>query len=1237
MNTRWRIAVDTGGTFTDCIGVDPQGNSRSVKVLSSGQIRGTVRERINAKTLRVSGLPDQPAGFWEGFRVASEGGRWEVESAVARNNNWVFSFQRALPETLVPGSTLSLETGEEAPVLGIRLLTGKGPREPFPEANLRLGTTKGTNALLEGKGNPPLFVVTKGFGDLLKIRDQRRPELFALNVQTPEALPGPVFELDSRQDKQGAILEDGGLEALRQFLKKESGNLPRTAAVSLIHGYRNAYLEDRVAEVLEEAGISYVAKGSSLSPFIGYLTRSETAVVDAYLGPLMEAYLEAVRNPLPEGGSFRVMTSAGGLLSGAHYRPKDSLLSGPAGGVVGVAALGRRTGRRQLLALDMGGTSTDVSRYSGRKDLVDEHQVGPARLVAPALRIETVAAGGGSICDFDGHLLQVGPESAGADPGPACYGRGGPLTLTDVNLLLGRFSDEHISIPIHREAAEKALAMVQKKVREEGDQNLSREALLEGFLDLANERMSQAMQRISVREGFDPKAFCLVAFGGAGGQHACAIADRLGIGEIMAPAEAGVLSAFGIQEATLEAQQGKQILQPWNSFQKEYKKEAAQLRKEVEQKLEAEGWSGEEEVLCESEIFLRFQGQDLEIPVSTEADSIEEAFGEAFKKIFGYLPEDRVLEVSRLRLRLEVAAGDPEEESFEPVEEYDVSALQVLPDPFSSLVVEPGWRLYRGSAGTRLLKRDQEQDSPRPRQNSRSIIGKTLITQRLRNLVEAMGTQLRRTALSTNIKERLDFSCALLDGAGRLVVNAPHIPVHLGALGLCIRKVSESVDWRPGDIVVVNHPHYGGSHLPDITTIAPVFEEGAPATDAPLAFLANRAHHAEVGGLLPGSMPPHAKNLAEEGVVIPPTVLFREGKSYWEDLRAIFQNGAWPSRRVEENLADLHAQVASLRKGGEEFQVLLDQIDAEGLEAHLAFLSGLAEDEVRRPLREAVGQGIAGSTELDDGSRIEVSLRPKGDQICIDFTNTSPTHSGNLNATPAIINSVLLYVLRLLVGNRNDLPLNEGFLKSLCLNLPEGMLNPHFPKNPEECPAVVGGNVEVSQRLVDLLLRTLKLSAGSQATMNNILFGNSQFSHYETLGGGSGAGPDWAGASGTHVHMSNTAITDPEILEFRFPVRLWQFALRADSGGRGQYAGGNGLVREYEFLEALQVSLLTQQRDRGPPGLEGGRSGAPGRQLWIPAEGDKKKLKASDRFDASPGDRLILETPGGGGWGTPET
>jgi len=1238
MQSKWRIAVDTGGTFTDCTGVDPSGKAHQAKVLSSSCLRGQVVEtEPGARLLKVSDIPSMNPGFFKGFSIRI--GDWsspvlDSASGDGEESACTFTVGKALPDELKTGALVSLGTGEEAPILGIRMMTGTAPADEFPPLDLRLGSTRGTNALLEEKGDPPLLIMNEGFKDLLRIRDQRRPDLFALQVETPNPLHGPVLEVGGRLDRDGKEVETLDPETIRKpagdFLKKGITN----AVVALMHSYRNPAHEESVVALLRELGYEYVTFSAEASPFIHYLSRSETAVVDAYLGPLMEAYLDAVETPLQRRGQFRIMTSAGGLSSRRSFYPRDSLLSGPAGGVVGVAAVGKRMGRNRMLALDMGGTSTDVSRYDGAHAYVETHSVGRARLASPALRIETVAAGGGSICGFDGNLLTVGPESAGAEPGPACYGAGGPLTLTDVNLLLGRFTAEKMEIPLFEGEARKAFARIHRQIEERTGKSMGERELLEGFLDLANERMAQAMNRISVREGFDPSDFTLVAFGGAGGQHACAIADKLGICEIVAPAESGILSAYGISKASLEVQRGEQIFRLWKDFKSSCASRLDHLEEKAKSALKREGWDGGEALVVERELYLRLEGQDLEIAVSADEKSIGDAFTKAFKSIFGYFPPGREIEVSRVRIRVRVRDEALEKEDFKPEKSGAEEKTRCIAEDFFTLVVEPGWRVYRSKHGSIQLRREMDIDDGECTNFTRpDVIGKTLMTQRLRNLVEEMGTQLRRTALSTNIKERLDYSCALLDSQGRLIVNAPHIPVHLGALGVCVRRVSEDIEWRPGDMIIVNHPHFGGSHLPDITMITPLFTGDEGENWRLSGFLANRAHHAEIGGILPGSMPPHAKTLAEEGVVIPPTYLYKKGVGNWERIRMLLGSGPYPSRQVEENCADLHAQVASLRKGRDTFEGLVRAVGADMLESHMTFLRNLAREAVTGPLDKRITRGVEAVEFLDDGSRLSVKIQTGDGRPTLDFSGTSPVHAGNMNATPAIVHSVVLYTLRLMVGKQGDLPLNEGFLDGLEIVLPECLLNPTFPRDPRRCPAVVGGNVEVSQRLADTLIKALGLSACSQGTMNNIIFGNDAFSHYETLGGGSGAGPGWDGAGGTHVHMSNTAITDAEILEFRFPVRLREFSLRKGSGGVGKFQGGEGLVRIYEFLERLAVSLLSQHRNSGPFGCEGGAPGKPGRQFFLRPGNEPVGLDFAAHLNMEPGDRLHVETPGGGGWG----
>ncbi len=1218
MRDMWHIGADTGGTFTDLIGLNPAGGLCRTKVLSSGCLRARL-VKAEGVTLTLEGLPAMASGMLQGFRLRSAGNDEAGVVVVSHDKNRI-ELERELPG-LESGRLVELVTGEEAPVVGARVLTGTPGDEPLPPIAMRLGTTRGTNALLERRGAKTLFLVTKGFADLLTIGDQRRPDIFALDIRKPRPLYDHVIEVDERLCANGSVLnalEVG--EDLRSAIRQAREGGCEAAAVALLHSYRNPAHEEKLGEVLREEGFSTVSLSSALAPFIKLVPRAQTAVTDAYLGPVMEAYLNRVEAAIPDG-RLHIMTSAGGLVGRGQFRPKDSLLSGPAGGVVGASAIGLQTGFRRIIAFDMGGTSTDVSRFDGEFSYRDVQRVGDSQIVAPALSIETVAAGGGSICGYDGQSLFVGPESAGAQPGPACYGAGGPLTLTDVNLLAGRLDPEHFGIPVSPADAE---ARLDEIIAATGS---ARETLLAGFLNIANERMADAIRAISVREGYDPADYALVAFGGAGGLHACPVAENLGIGTVLFPKNAGLLSAHGLRNARMERICEEQVLQPLAEVEDELGKRFETLAATGSSQLEAEGIAPEECEVRQRVVLLRLAGQEspLEVPWEPKV-SLADGFSERYRQVFGYWEPGGALEVVKLRAVVATAAEHEATESFTEAESAS-DQPRVLADETATLVVDPGWSLRRGRDGT--LRLEREAYSKTDTFEADEFVRRELFTNRFRRVVEEMGMQLQRTAVSTNVKERLDYSCALLDAQGELIANAPHIPVHLGALGLCVRRVADTLELKPGDLAITNHPGFGGSHLPDVTVISPVHTGDKTL----IGYVASRAHHAEIGGKRPGSMPVDATNLAEEGVVIAPRYLIREDGSRFEALEKLLHGGPWPSRDVANNLADIRAQVAANRRGVQTLLAMAEEFGEELVARQMDDLKAFSATVMRQALAKLLSTERSARQELDDGAGIEVAFTPDTDgAVCIDFSGTSAVHPGNLNATPAIVHSALIYVLRLLV--QEDLPLNDGLLAGLDICLPEGMLNPAFGDDPARAPAVMGGNVEVSQRLVDTLLLALGGAACSQGTMNNLVFGDERCSYYETIGGGAGAGEGFAGASGVHVHMTNTAITDPEVFEWRYPVRLWRFALRSGSGGGGKWRGGDGLVREIEFLEPLSVSLLTQRRASGPEGLQGGGAGQPGRQVLRSGDGSERPLKASDQFEAEPGQRLRIETPGGGGFGT---
>jgi 5-oxoprolinase (ATP-hydrolysing) len=1286
VSASWTILADTGGTFTDCVALGPTGRITRTKVLSTSALRGdaeVVEARGDRRSLRPDpehGLPGAvvrglachliPGGSFVGLAAGYDDATGSLMVAHGEDS-------AALP---APGTRVRFElrSPEAAPVLGARILTGTPLGAPFPPLALRLATTRGTNALLERKGARSALFVTRGFGDFLRIGDQSRPDLFALELRKPPPLAERVFEVGERTGAEGRVVlpldeaEETRIAARAREIR-DAGIT--SAAVVFLHAWRNPDHEEAAARILREHGIPHVVASSETAPFQGLLRRGETAAVEAYLGPVVRGFVGEVTGALP-AARIHVMTSAGGLVTGETVRAAETLLSGPAGGVVGAAGVGARSGLARVLSFDMGGTSTDVARVDGSPTRVEAHRVGDATLQAPAVGVETVAAGGGSICAAGPNGLSVGPESAGADPGPACYGAGGPLTLTDANLLLGRLDPDRFGIPIDPEAArtraeevlEAATGATAEAAAGATAERPPLEVLLEGFVELADARMADAIRRISVARGYDPVDHALVAFGGAGPQHACAVAALLGIRTVLVPEDAGLLSAVGLGHAVVERFAQRQLLEDLDAAASRLPSLVADLEAEARSAVEEEGVPPGEVEIRERLLHLRYRGQESTLPVHfpveppVGAGGILARFQAAYEAVYGHRVEGRGVEVAALRVVAAARAPTPQrapeprptearasgrrrariDGAWQEVPVFDRVNLSpgarlrgpaLVFDAHSGCVVPGDWDGRVDGSGTLVLERrkDASESGTRPRA---AAVEEELHVQRFRALVEEMGEQLRRTALSVNIRERLDYSCALLDADGRLVANAPHIPVHLGALGACVRSVAQTLDLGPGDVAVTNHPAFGGSHLPDVTVVTPVFSDGGER----LGYVASRAHHAEIGGTRPGSMPPDARTLAEEGVVIGPRLLVQGGAADWAGMRALLDgsDGApWPSRAVEENLVDLSAQVAANHRGAELLRAFARDAGAPRVQASMDALRLRAARRMEAVLRKLPDGERRAVERLDDGTPLQVSIRVAGGRATVDFEGSGATHPGNLNATEAIARSAVLYVLRLLAGE--ELPLNEGLLEPVELRIPRGILSPEFPDDPALCPAVVGGNTETSQRLVDALLHALGIVAGSQGTMNNVLFGDARSSYYETVAGGAGAGPGFDGASGVQVHMTNTRITDVEVLEHRFPVRVERFAVRAGSGGEGRWRGGEGLVRELTFLRPLELSVLGQHRVERPYGLEGGAPGAVGRHRVIRAAGEEVALAPIDGVQVEAGDRLILETPGGGGYGHAET
>ncbi len=1212
----WHYSADTGGTFTDCYALAPGGLSRRCKVLSAGCLRSRLVELLPGRQARLADDWDTGPGFLVGFELATVQQHPSFRRIVAwEPAQRLVTLEADPPSDWLPGDLVELRTGEEAPVLGARLLTGTAPSQPFPSMQMRLATTRATNALLERKGSRVALFITQGFGDLLAIGDQRRACLFALRHQPRTQFHEVSVEVEERLDARGHVVMPLDERSVRKAAAALRRDGIEHAAVALLHSFVQPVHELRVAEILREEGFQHVSLSSELAPFAKILPRAQSAVANAYLTGPVQGFLQRVAAPLGNV-PLQVMTSAGGLEQASAVRPMHMLLSGPAGGVIGAANAARRAGHSRIITFDMGGTSTDVARLEGRPGYRFTQNIEGMSLLVPSVAVETVAAGGGSICAWTSSGLAVGPHSAGSSPGPACYGRGGPLTVTDVNLLLGRFDPNRSPIPLDRAAAEQRLSELHDIVCREMPSPPSLDELLHLLLALAVEHMADAIRRISVAEGYAPQEYALLAFGGAGPQHACAVAAKLGITTIIVPRNAGILSAVGLYEAAPEAFAEKQVLMPLDEAAPQLGQWVAELAGKARSALQPDTAVSAPRLIAE----LRLQGQDTPVQIeTTDVSSLGDAYREAYLRLFGYAPPDsRVVELVSLRVAVRAVPQAEADVPLVPASDALVGP-HLIQDGYSTLVVDPGWtcREYQGY-GHVLTLSDSRAPAAAP------ATSPELLRHRFHSLVDDMGALLKRTSISTNIRERLDFSYALLDARGRLIASAPHIPVHLGALGVCVREVVKALPpLLPGDTCITNHPAFGGSHLPDVTLITPVFG----AAGELLAYVANRAHHAEIGGLTPGSMPAHAHHLVEEGVVIAPRLLVRGGEPLFDDLATLLAGAPHPTRNLADNLADLHAQLAANRLGAERLGTLASPSLLRAAMDHMLAHSG----RVMRRRLEQVPQARA-EERLDDGALIQVAIVRNQTRLVLDFTGTSPTHGGNLNATRAIVSSAVLYVLRLML--QEDLPLNEGLMEPVELVLPEGcFLNPVFSGDATRDPAVVGGNVEVSQRLVDTLIKAFGLQACSQGTMNNLLFGNDRFGYYETVAGGAGAGEGYAGASALHTHMTNTAITDPEILEQRYPVRLRCFSIRRGSGGQGRWRGGDGVIREFEFLEPLTVSLLTQHRHEGPFGIDGGSSGAPGMQTLLHPNDSSEVLPPSTSLAVNPGDRLRLETPGGGGCG----
>ncbi|MBS0001805.1 MAG: hydantoinase B/oxoprolinase family protein, partial [Thioalkalivibrio sp.] len=1136
----------------------------------------------------------------------------------------------------------------DAAVQGIRDMLGLAPGAPVPSGTIevvKMGTTVATNALLERKGEPTLLVITRGLGDALRIGYQARPEIFARQIVLPEQLYARVEEVDERVAADGTVLVPPDLEDLRPRLERARAEGLRAVAIVCMHGYRYPEHERAIGRLARAAGFGQVSTSHETSALIKLVGRGDTTAVDAYLSPILRRYVDRVSEALG-GVHLQFMQSSGGLTDATLFQGRDAILSGPAGGIVGATEVARQAGFERIITFDMGGTSTDVAHYGGTLERVYETQVAGVRLRAPMLDIHTVAAGGGSICRFDGQRLRVGPESAGADPGPASYRRGGPLTVTDCNVMLGRLQPGHFPAvfgprqdqPLDSRRVRELFTAMAADMADGNGPGRSPEQLAEAFLRIAVEHMAQAIKTISVQRGHDVSRYALVCFGGAGGQHACAVADALNMREVVLHPLAGVLSAYGMGIAEVRALREQSLEQPLDAGEAQERIRACTdaLRSAALEELKDQGLKTDR-IRVTASVQIRYQGSDTALAVPAgPVPEMAAAFREGYRERFGFLLEDRPLvaatcvveAVGGMREERQGAGmqgifSEPEpltrvEAVFDgtarPVPLYrreDLHPGQVMAAPAivieanGTVVLEPGWQAEVRAGGVLLLRRVEALPARKEVGTDCDPGLLEVFNSRFMAIAEQMGYTLQNTAHSVNIKERLDFSCALFDAGGGLVANAPHMPVHLGSMSASVqavlRRFASAI--APGDVFVLNDPYEGGTHLPDITVITPVFS----ADQREILFhVASRGHHADIGGITPGSMPAFSRTLEEEGVLIEPMRLVQEGVFQTRQVLDRLRRGPYPARKPEQNLADLHAQVAANARGVAELGRMVAQYGVATVQAYMHHVQRNAAAAVRgviprlRPGRFRY--------EMDNGAAVcvQVEADAAAGRITVDFSGTSALRGDNFNAPAAIARAAVLYVFRTLVADA--IPLNEGCMEPLEIVMPPGcMLDPVAPA------AVVAGNVETSQVITDALFGALGELAAAQGTMNNLTFGNGDHQYYETVCGGSGAGPGFPGTDAVQTHMTNSRLTDPEVLETRLPVRVETFALRRGSGGQGRFRGGDGVIRRLRFLESMELVILANRRRVPPFGLAGGGAGQPGRTVIERADGSTEVLDSCDR------------------------
>jgi 5-oxoprolinase (ATP-hydrolysing) len=1204
---KWEFWIDRGGTFTDIVARRPDGEVTTHKLLSEN--------------------PDQ-------YRDAAIQGIKDI---------------------------LGLDKGEKLPTENI--------------AAVKMGTTVATNALLEREGEKTLLITTLGFKDQLRIGYQTRPDLFALDIELPEMLYCDVLEVAERIDPHGTVLKELDEASVRRDLLAHYEAGIRGVAIVLMHGYRYHQHELTIEKIAREIGFSQISVSHKVSPLMKLVSRGDTTVVDAYLSPILRRYVDQVSSEL-EGledhqGKLMFMQSNGGLTDARFFQGKDAILSGPAGGVVGMARVSEATGISNVIGFDMGGTSTDVSHYNGEFEKAFETNVAGVRLRAPMMMIHTVAAGGGSILHFDGARYRVGPDSAGANPGPACYRNDGPLAITDCNVMVGKLQSqlfprvfgENADQPLDDELVKQKFTSLAEKIEKDTGDLKSPEQVATGFLSIAVENMANAIKKISVQRGYDVSDYTLCCFGGAGGQHACLVADALGMKSILIHPFSGVLSAYGMGLADIVVNRQQAVEEILDQLLvDQITQQLDQLQKSGIDELKEQGDS------CVSLSFnrllhLRYQGSDTALIVPCDAlDQIKRRFEEVHQMRFGFVSPEKKMIVESIQVEVVSAARPSQIKSsvrhkgnddvaaapdavvpcFMDDEWFDTPCFQrqsmyvgqpvngpaIVLDPTGTVVVEPGWRALLKDDNNLIVERYLARQQTRAIGTEVDPVMLEIFNNLFMSIAEQMGSVLENTAASVNIKERLDFSCAIFDPQGALVANAPHMPVHLGSMGESIKTVirERGDDIHPGDAYILNAPYNGGTHLPDVTIIKPVFTDDGKI----LFYVAARGHHADIGGKTPGSAPADSTSIEDEGVVLDNVKLVENDLFREKEIRKLLSGGIWPARNPDMNIADFKAQLAACEKGARELVNMADHYGVETVHAYMNHVQDNAEESVRRVL------GVLDDGEftykMDDGHQISVSIKvdQKNRKATVDFTGTSPQHPGNFNAPTAVVRAAVLYVFRCLVDD--NIPLNEGCLKPMDIIIPEkSMISPQYPA------AVIAGNVETSQYLVDTLFGAVGALAASQGTMNNFIWGNDEYQYYETICGGAGATENKPGTDAVHTHMTNSRLTDPEVLEWRFPVILESFEIRTGSGGKGHNKGGDGVIRKMRFLETMTANIISGHRKVPPYGLEGGGPGEVGINSVTRADGEFVGLSGTDQIELYPGDVVTIKTPGGGGYGSIDT